>query len=485
MAIGSWGTPGCGHGERPRLRRAIIGGIAMKCLALDIGSSSMKGAVLDLATGGIPALTARAFPARLTTLPAGRFEVDPREIENAAREVLAVLASAAPDAERLFVAGQMGGMLLVDVNGEPLTNYLSWRDQRTESADSGEESLLRRLRGGWTDETFDSLGRELQAGSTLALLHWLAVRGELPLGATPLTVADYVISRLCGTSGHMHVTHAIGLLDLRATDWHREVFESLGLNELRWPTLVHSMEPVGECRIGNRALTVFGAFGDQQCALFGAGLERGELSINVSTGSQVSRRAERLQPGEFQTRAYFHGDLLQTITHLPAGRALNVLVDLLTELSREEGARLSDPWRAIARLTEQASRTSSQDGLAVDLSFFATPFGSTGGIAGITTENLTVGHLFRAAFDSMADNYARCAMRLDSTRSWNQVVLSGSLARGMPSLRGAISERFDAPLRDAVCDEETLLGLLRIASEVETGPKSSNCEACSGVPDAH
>ena len=64
---------------------------------------------------------------------------------------------------------------------------------------------------------------------------------------------------------------------------------------------------------------------------------RGELSINISTGSQVSRRTDRLEPGEVQTRAYFHGDLLQTITHLPAGRSLNVLVRLLTEVARAEG----------------------------------------------------------------------------------------------------------------------------------------------------
>jgi len=48
--------------------------------------------------------------------------------------------------------------------------------------------------------------------------------------------------------------------------------------------------------------------------------------------------------------------LLNTITHLPAGRSLNVLVDLLTELARAEGLVLADPWKFIAESAARADR---------------------------------------------------------------------------------------------------------------------------------
>lgn len=184
----------------------------------------------------------------------------------------------------------------------------------------------------------------------------------------------------------------------------------------------------------------------------------GELSLNISTGSQVSQRTAAWRPGAFQSRRYFFGDWLNTVTHLPAGRSLNVLIDLLTELAAAEGIVLRDPWGSLMRKVADAADSD----LDVDLSFFAGPLGDRGRIDGITTANLTAGGLFHAAFRSMADNYARCAEWLDPDGSATSVVLSGGLTKSAPVLRRMIAERFDRPLREADA-EETLLGLLRLA----------------------
>lgn len=438
----------------------------MQCLALDIGSSTIKGAVIDVERRELSHITSRPFPAALAGLLPLHFEVEPHAIETATREVIQALMAAAPEARRLYVASQMGGVILLGAGGEPCGNYLSWRDQRTLAESTGGGSLLNRLRERLAGDLYATLGSELQPGSTPALLAWLHEAGRLPPNATPLTVADYVIARLCGTSGQMHVTQAVSMLDLRSLDWHRQALDALGLEKLRLPRLVNRVEPAGVCRVRDRQLSVFGSYGDQQSALLGAGLQRDELSINISTGSQVSRRVDSLEPGPFQTRAYFGGELLQTITHLPAGRSLNVLVDLLTELATAEGLPPRDPWGTIARLTEQAAASEPRGaGLACDLSFFAGAFGSSGSITGITTENLSVGNLLLAALNSMADNYARCAERIDRARTCRRVVLSGSLARTSQVLRNAIESRIGLPLRDAAGEEETLLGLLRLAQE--------------------
>jgi hypothetical protein len=191
------------------------------------------------------------------------------------------------------------------------------------------------------------------------------------------------------------------------------------------------------------------------------GLERDELSINVSTGSQVSRRTAGFEPGSYQTRKYFGGDFLNTITHLPAGRSLNVLVDLLSELARAEGVALKDAWNTIRQRVAEVDQTD----LRVDLSFFGGPLGSSGRIEGITTGNLTVGQLFQAAFHSMADNYAACAERLCPERPWRRIALSGGLPQALPRIRELIQDRFDVPLREPAVGEETLTGLLEIAIE--------------------
>jgi len=439
----------------------------MHALGLDIGSSSIKGAALDLERGTIGAIVTRPFPAPLPGLPPEWFEVAPDAIEAATREVIGELRELYPAPAGLFVSGQMGGTLLVDADGQALTNYLSWRDQRTRVPLENRAACVGELRERWSGGLLEAVGNELQAGSTTSLLFWLQESGKLEPGAIPVTVADYVIGRLgsrVGPRPTMHVTHAIGLLDLETSTWHRGALRAAGLKNVAWPELVDQIEPQVMAKFGDVELPVYGAYGDQQTALCGAGLQTGELSLNISTGSQVSRRTATYEPGQCQSRRYFFGDWLNTITHLPAGRSLNVLVDLLTELATAEGVTLRDPWGTLMRKADAAADSS----LAVDLAFFAGPLGRSGRIDGITTENLTAGTLFQAAFRNMADNYAHCATRLDPDHAATAVVVSGGLTKSAPVLRRLLAERFSKPLREAD-GEETLLGLLQLARTVNAG----------------
>ena len=109
---------------------------------------------------------------------------------------------------------------------------------------------------------------------------------------------------------------------------------------------------------------------------------------------------ERFQGGPFQTRCYFGDRWLNTITHLPAGRALNALMDLLTELAIAEGKPLEHPWQSVRAKMEQVDQTD----LEANVAYFASAVGSSGSLSNMTTENLSVGHLFLAACKAMADN---------------------------------------------------------------------------------
>ena len=100
-----------------------------------------------------------------------------------------------------------------------------------------------------------------------------------------------------------------------------------------------------------------------------------------------------------------------------------MLVDLLSEIPRDRGFEVEDPWPYIAEVAAAA-----ETDLEVDLAFFEGPMGSRGEICNITVDNLDVGSLFRAAFDNMASNYEVCATRLSPEGEIGMVlVLSGGL----------------------------------------------------------
>ncbi len=444
----------------------------MKCLGIDIGTSSIKGAVLDLENCAVGEVVKEDFPASISGLPTGYFEVEPYRIREVVENLLARLLNLAPEVSSVHWTGQMGGVILVDESGNALTNYISWRDQRLLEpypSDGGNyyQLLERRL----TRTRLEELGNDCKPGSALSLLFWLAEQGALPDSAIPLALADYVAMILCNAESVTEYTNALGTLNVQTNQWHREAFTELGIGGLHWPRLTDAYHAVGEMAAHESAILSYPSVGDHQCALVGTRLRRNELSINVSTGSQIGLLADGYQPGDYQVRPYFDRQYLKALTHLPAGRSLNVLIDLLSEIPQAQGLEVKDPWPYIAK----AAADTDTD-LSVDLSFFEGPMGSRGEICNIAVDNLNAANLFRAAFENMASNYEACAIRLSPERNWHGLVLSGGLVGNCDILRQLIVERFDCPSRLSATSEETMEGLL-ILAQVARGRFGSVAEA--------
>src|SRR5208283_3199166 len=262
----------------------------------------------------------------------------------------------------------------------------------------------------------------------------------LPRGpALAASLPGFVAANLCGSAPVVDITNAFahGALNVETGAWHQPVIKKLGLEGVRWPYIVGQGAVVGELRVGSRSLPLYAPVGDYQCSQAGALLEPGELSVNISTGSAVIQFAEGQEFGDFQTRPWFDGRHLKTITHIPGGRALNALVRLLSELAEAQGLKLRDPWDYILA---QSGRVTASD-LRVDPAFYFSAVGDHGSITHAREENLNVGHLFRAAFEGMADNYARCARRICPAGDWQRLVFSGGVALKTPLLRQLICER--------------------------------------------
>src|SRR4051812_40832433 len=169
----------------------------MSYFGLDIGSSSIKGAILDPVAGTVPQITKEPFPEPLSGLPPGWFEIDPQAVLAGVRRVIDRLLAVAPNCEGIVSCGQMAGVILVDAERRPLTNYLSWRDQRSTITTSRQaEPLYSRLLKQSSREDLLAIGRELKPGSMTTLLAWLREQDQLPTDAVPLMLGDFVMSHL-------------------------------------------------------------------------------------------------------------------------------------------------------------------------------------------------------------------------------------------------------------------------------------------------
>lgn len=429
----------------------------MFAIGLDIGSSSIKGGILDLERGEIGKIAKAPFPDPKVDLPRNHFEVDLEEILNRVRVVLTDLCNSCPDAESLFVTSQMAGLVLLDETGSPATQYISWRDQRVlESLSGTTGNYFDAIRSKLGLECWEELGKECKLGVAPSLLFWLSHHGIAKKKMTPLTIGDYVLYMLTRGSVASEWTHSTGSLNLRTRDWHHDAFARLNLPDLAWPKLQSYDMPIGSANISGVDVTCYPAIGDHQCALAGVELSEDEVSINVSTGSQVSRIASSFSIGEFQQRPYFQGQLLRALTHLPAGRALTGLVELLTELTPQTPSS-PDPWERISTLVAATSETD----LRANITFFPGPLGEHGSFSNVRLDNLHVGDLFVAAFRNMADNYATAANRI-GLEGLSRVVLSGGLVQRFERLKREVLSRFSMTSRTVFHAEETLIGLCKL-----------------------
>jgi sugar (pentulose or hexulose) kinase len=419
---------------------------------IDVGTSFIKVALLDPDECAVRHVHRVPMPDFVSGLPAGRCEVDPVQVMRAVGEALESLISVAPGPDGVVLCGQMQGFVLVNARGEPLSNYISWLDQRVSALEFGE--FAERV----TVEERADLANELRPDIALPLLWWLKSRNSLPSeAATPVSLADFVAGRLCRTVPAMEPTQAaaFGALSLRTLRWRQDVIGNLGLESLRWP----EVQPTGSILGTWRGAPCFASVGDQQCALAGALLSEGELSVNVGTGAQVSMITDSLltdTPNAGQIRPYFNGRFLRTITHLPGGRALHALLRLLTELG---GIAEQDAWQEVERAIAPLAATD----LRASLAFHAGPCGSAGFLHNLHEGNLTVGHVFRAAFESMAHNYDTCARQLGGTRAPACVVFSGGVLRRFKLLRELTAAALGLPHRLSPHPEDTLFGLMVLA----------------------
>ena len=434
----------------------------MPFIGIDVGTSFIKGALLDTESCRVEHVRRIPFPEALPGLDPLYCEFAPGQVLAATRTLIEELAVLAPDCAGLVMCTQLGSMVMMNGQGQAASNCFGWRDQRAlQPHPGGGGSYYKILQERIGAPFLGELGNELPVGSPATFLFWLAEQGKLEPGLIPVSLGDFVLSSLCREAPSVDVTTAMTyeLLNLSTSQWHLGVIERLGLSAIRWPTLRKQGEPAGYMKIGRAAIPCFAAFGDYHCALLGALLSPDELSLNISTGSQVSRIVPALAPGDYQTRPFFDGKFANTISHLPAGRSLNVLVDLLTEIAKAQGESPAEPWPYIA---SAAAAVHSTD-LKVDLSFYPGPSGERGSITNINEKTLNVGTLFRAAFENMAENYYAAASRIWPDCSWRGIVFSGGLAFKLPQLRQTIEDRFQTKSRLCLVAEDALCGLLILA----------------------
>lgn len=301
----------------------------MTVLAVDVGSSSVKAAVLQ--NGRVVGRVAReTFP---THFNAGKAEVSPDDLLGAFAAAVQSLGEPARRADVIALAGMAPSWLAMDRKGKPLTPIITHQDRR-----SVNEAL-------WLEQEFgqkrllDLTGnRPFPSGISSTTARWMSRHRPGVLKRADLVghVTTYLHRILTGA----RVTDPsnasfMGVYDtLGRSDWHDELLMATGLSRSQMPEVVDASAAAGRLTVSAASLLGLPAglpmltgVMDTSAAVLLTGAADGQLINVCGTTDVLAMCVSRPKPNsQLLTRALGTGRMwLQVSTLASAGSTLNWL----------------------------------------------------------------------------------------------------------------------------------------------------------------
>ncbi len=260
---------------------------------IDVGSTAVKAALVDGAARVVA--TGAALQRTISHGPSDR-EHDPAATWRAVRLAIGRALAGHEDPLKIraiSVTGPRGSFAIVDGQGRPRTNVITWQDRRAglTAADVADQ-----LGGGYRSVT----GTRFDASAVLPKLIWLkSERPEIFDGewraATP---QGLVLARLGARGQVVDLSTAahFGLLDLAALTWSDELLAQFGIRATQLPELVPpgaqvgGLEPDIALDLGLPAgIPLFAAGSDGVCSELGAGVVAvGQLYAYLGSAAAVA-----------------------------------------------------------------------------------------------------------------------------------------------------------------------------------------------------
>ncbi len=275
----------------------------MSLLALDLGSSNLKGAIFS---PGLVLLAQASLPVTYSTWQDPLVEIDPETFWLLFLDLCRQLFEASNftpfDIDHVAISSQAQTFLLLDRDLQPLTPLISWIDRRGSEYAS---HLAQSMDADFHQTcSFPSTIPELQL-SKLYSLH--QARSEL-LQETALVASlpSWLSLRLGGPPIlDRNLAAMSGLYSLKTGDWNPTALDLCGLKPGQLPRLVDcgeacavnsesgfiSIQERSPALVRSKAVTIHSCGNDQTCGALAAGLQPGEVLLTLGTALVVYRLA--------------------------------------------------------------------------------------------------------------------------------------------------------------------------------------------------
>ncbi len=440
-----------------------------KFLLIDFGASRVKTASVDIETGIFSNILNQAALNNISQVKS-YYEISLRDIREQFLNICDLYYNKLNiQFDGIVICSQMHGFIVIDKDDKPVSEYISWKDERSLENINGEStySLVQKNLG----DKFKSItGMKLRPTFPFINFLHLCRANSVPSQSKIISIAEW-IAMSCGeytNKTHKTMLAGLGVYDIKKGIVSEEIVELLKNvtgNTFSVNTLGSETEVSGYWKFNNKKIPIFCGIGDHQCALLGAGnIPNKTISINLGTGSQVSVIDLNCTDIDsmIEQRPYFGKSILHTITHIPSGRILSVYINMFETFTETYGLKKIDFWKILDELT--ASEIMNSD-LEFDLALFNSAFNYKGGgkIVNIKEDNFNIKNYFSSLIRCFIFQYLDLLKIFDKEKIINKCILSGGVSKRLSKLSDIIRKEFGYEVIDATSIDETFLGLRTVA----------------------
>ncbi len=288
-------------------------------LLIDFGASRVKSAITDIKNGFFSDIKDYPSPRNISQKP-NNYEVSLLDIKKQFLSICNFYFNKLKiNFEGIMVCSQMHGFALLDKNNKPITNYISWKDERSLETINDVDTfnlLNKQLVGNFKKIT----GMKPRPG--FPFFNSIHIAKKLGLKQVRVITLPDWLSLACDDSNflsHDSMLAGLGFFDIAKRQTSNELLKlakQFSGADFFFNLPAGIDEISGYWHNGFKKIPIFLGVGDHQCAVLGAGnLPNKSLSINIGTGSQVSVIKKKIETDK--KRVFPHVDYAKILLEIP------------------------------------------------------------------------------------------------------------------------------------------------------------------------
>lgn len=444
-------------------------------LLIDFGATRIKTAIVEIESGILTQIKDYSCPPNCSKIK-GQYEISLKALKDVFLSICDYYYNhLRVHFKGIMLCSQMHGFALLSKDNRPLSEYISWKDERSLSKINGQD-------------TFTIISKEL--GMNYKKTTGMKPRPGLPFMNAVHYVREIPIKPICkiitlpewlslcsdDSNNLVHDTMmaGMGFYDLFKKKVSEELLnlaKELSGTEFIFNDLGSVDEIAGYWHNGSKRIPIYVGVGDHQSAILGAGNKpKISISINIGTGSQVSRIDEKITQEDVELRPYFDSSVLATITHIPAGRALNEYIMFLEDICQNCTGKVINFWDWLKNINEDDILNST---LNFDLAIFKSAWNYTDGgkIMAIFERELTLRNYLASLLRCLIEQYLEAVKKMGPQEQIQMYILSGGVPRRLPVLVKIFATLIKHKTLGPTVIDETLIGLRSLALFAEKQTK--------------